>query len=148
LDPSALTLRLEKRLRVTPATAFIVCVDATQLAEWWGPSGFTSPSIQLDARVGGTYRIAMQPPDGELFYLRGEFREVDPPHRLVYTFEWEDPDPDDRETLVTLAFVETADGTTVALEQAPFATRDRYELHRSGWTEAFVRLDELLSPVR
>jgi uncharacterized protein YndB with AHSA1/START domain len=147
-DPSALTLHLEKRLDATPTTAFAAFVDPAQLVEWWGPTGFTSPSIQLDARVGGTYRIAMLPPDGELFYLRGEFREVDPPRRLVYTFVWEDPDPDDRETLVMLSFGATTDGTTVVLEQAPFATSDRYELHRSGWTEAFVRLEQSLSHVR
>jgi uncharacterized protein YndB with AHSA1/START domain len=46
----------------------------------------------------------MQPPEGDSFYLTGEFREVDPPARLAYTFVWEDPDPDDVATLVVLEF--------------------------------------------
>jgi uncharacterized protein YndB with AHSA1/START domain len=47
--------------------------------------------------------LAMKPPDGQAFHLAGEFLEIDPPGRLVYTFRWEEPDPDDRETVVALA---------------------------------------------
>lgn len=52
--------------------------DPDELAKWWGPEGFTTPGVEFDPRVGGDYRIAIQPPDGDLFYLSGEFREVDP----------------------------------------------------------------------
>ena len=76
-------------------------------------------------RVGGEYRIAMQPPDGQLFHLRGAFLEVDRPRRLSYTFEWEEPDPDDQETVVKLTFREFGDGTEFVLEQGPFATDAR-----------------------
>ena len=58
-----------------------------------GSSGLTTPAIELDLRVGGRYRFAMQPPEGDLFHLTGEFREVDPPSRLVHTFVWEAPGP-------------------------------------------------------
>jgi len=52
--------------------------DPNQVAEWWGPEGFTCPEMTLDVRVGGAYRIAMQPPEGELFHLVGEYVEVSP----------------------------------------------------------------------
>jgi uncharacterized protein YndB with AHSA1/START domain len=77
--------------------------DPGRLATWWGPRGFTAPSVEFDPRVGGGYGIAMQPPEGELFYLSGEFREVDPPARLACTFCWDPPDPDDQQTVVTLS---------------------------------------------
>ena len=64
----------------------------------------------------------MQPPEGELFYLTGEFREVDPPNRLAYTFRWEDPDPDDRDTVVTISLRDAgARSTELTLDQGPFA---------------------------
>ena len=69
-----------------------------------GPQWVHGPRRGSRCASRGSYRIAMQPPDGDLFYLTGEFREVDPPARLAYTFRWEDPDPDDRETVVTLSF--------------------------------------------
>jgi len=133
-------LHLGRRLTAAPERVFSACVEPEQLREWWGPAGFTSPHLELDVRAGGRYRIAMQPPDGDLFHLRGEYIEVESPSRLSYTFVWEEPDPDDRETVVTLAFREVEGGTELALEQGEFATEARFELHRLGWSESLERL--------
>jgi uncharacterized protein YndB with AHSA1/START domain len=139
------TLRLERTLSAKPDDVFAACVEPDRLAEWWGPAGFTSPHLELDVRPGGRYRIAMQPPDGDLFHLRGEFLAVERPRRLSYTFVWEEPDPDDRETVVMLAFRAAGEATELSLEQGPFATEARYDLHRSGWTEGLERLAEHLA---
>lgn len=124
---------------------YTLCAEADELARWWGPAGFTIPAIDFDPRVGASYRIAMQPPEGEVFHLAGEFRAVEPPSRLAYTFKWEEPDPDDQETLVELMFTEADDGTELALVQGPFATEARLELHRNGWSDSFVKIERLLS---
>src|SRR5262245_44126361 len=79
------TLHLEKTLAALPDRVFAACVEAEKLAEWWGPAGFTSPSIEIDLRVGGRYRIRMQPPEGDAFHLRGEYREIDAPNRTVFS---------------------------------------------------------------
>jgi Activator of Hsp90 ATPase homolog 1-like protein len=76
-------LRLERRLPVPQATVYDALTEADQLGQWWGPRGFTTPSVDFDPRVGDRYRIAMQPPDGDLFNLLGEFRKVDPPAGLT-----------------------------------------------------------------
>lgn len=99
----------------------------------------------MDLRVGSAYRIAMQPPDGNLFYLSGEFLEIDAPARLVYTFRWEDPDPEDRETVVTISLRERDDSTELDLVQEGFATERRRALHEGGWTDSLDRLEQLLS---
>jgi uncharacterized protein YndB with AHSA1/START domain len=144
-DASSLTLRLERVLHAPKERVFAALVEPAQLSEWWGPTGFTAPSVELDAREGGRYRITMQPPDGEAFSLRGQFFEVDPPQRLVYTFEYEQPDPDDQDTLVTLSLFDHAHGTRLVFEQGSFATPARYELHETGWSETLDRLAEFLS---
>jgi uncharacterized protein YndB with AHSA1/START domain len=142
---SPLMLHLERVVPAPPARVFEACIDPEQLAAWWGPAGFTSSRIELDAQEGGRYRIRMQPPDGDAFHLRGGFVEVDPPHRLVYTFEWEEPDPDDRETVVTLSFHDHREGASIVLEQGPFATEARLALHETGWTETLDRLERFLA---
>jgi uncharacterized protein YndB with AHSA1/START domain len=87
----------------------------------------------------------MQPPEGESFWLTGEFREVEPPVRLVYTFAWEDPDPDDVENLVGLSFRDRDGSTHVVFEQGPFRTEARRTLHRDGWTDSFDKLARLIA---
>jgi uncharacterized protein YndB with AHSA1/START domain len=140
-----LTLDMKRVLPAPRSLVFSACTEPEKLAKWWGPRGFTAPSIELDVRVGGSYRIAMQPPEGELFHLSGEFLEVDPPARLAYTFRWEEPDPDDRETVVTLSLRDLGESTEVVLAQGSFATEPRRALHENGWTDGFDRLQELMS---
>ena len=142
--PSELTLHLERSLHAPASLVYEACTEPELLAEWWGPNGFTTPGIEIDLRVGGRYRIAMQPPEGELFYLNGEFLEVDPPTRLVYTFRWEDPDPDDQETVVTISLRDAGESIELIVDQGPFATEARHDLHHAGWTESLVRLEGAL----
>lgn len=144
-QPGGLTLDMKGVLPAPRSAVFKALTEPDELAKWWGPGGFTSPSVKVDLRVGGSYRIAMQPPEGDMFYLSGEFREVDPPTRLAYTFRWEDPDPDDQETVVTLSLRDLGGSTELVLAQGPFATESRRALHEGGWTDGFDRLKQLMS---
>jgi uncharacterized protein YndB with AHSA1/START domain len=139
-----LVLRLKRILPAPRATAYRALSDPGELTKWWGPRGFTAPRVEFDPRIGGGYRIAMQPPDGDLFYLSGEFREVDPPARLAFTFRWDPPDPDDRQTVVTLSLQDRGKRTEVLLTQGEFATKERLALHEEGWTDSFGRLEQVL----
>jgi len=146
--PDRLVLELKCLVDAPPAQTFRSLTEPAELAQWWGPHGFTTPEIELDLRVGGNYRFGMQPPDGDLFHLSGEFLEIAPPSRIVYTFRWDEPDPDDRETVVTLSLATAGEATEVALSQGEFATRGRLELHRDGWADGFDKLRELIARSR
>ncbi|MFI2347533.1 SRPBCC domain-containing protein [Streptomyces sp. NPDC019443] len=142
-------LRLHMRRVLVGAPLSVVfraLTEPQELSKWWGPDGFTIPSVESELRPGGGYRIAMQPPEGELFYLAGEFREVAPPERLSYTFRWEDPDPEDQETVVTLSLRELdATSSELVLTQGDFATERRRALHEEGWTQGLDKLEALVS---
>jgi uncharacterized protein YndB with AHSA1/START domain len=134
--------------RVVPAprpAVWQAMTDADELAKWWGPKGFTAPSVDFQPRVGNSFRIAMQPPSGELFHLLGELREVNPLSQLSYTFIWDPPDPDDRETVVTLSLQGKGEQTQVELMQGEFTTQERLDLHENGWRESFEKLEALLA---
>jgi uncharacterized protein YndB with AHSA1/START domain len=139
-----LVLRLTRILPAPRATVYRALSDPGELAKWWGPRGFTAPSVEFDPRGGSGYRIAMQPPNGDLFHLSGEFREVDPPARLAFTFRWDPPDPDDRQTVVTLSLQDRGEWTELRLTQGEFATDERLALHQAGWTESLERLEQVL----
>ena len=87
----------------------------------------------------------MQPPEGDSFNLTGRFRDVEPPSRLAFSFVWEEPDPDDVETLVELSFRGLDGSTEVVMTQGPFKTEARRDLHRDGWSDSFDKLERLIS---
>ncbi|HEY7152208.1 MAG TPA: SRPBCC domain-containing protein [Solirubrobacterales bacterium] len=140
-----LTLKMNLVLPAPAPAVFDALTDPSKLVEWFGPQGFTIPAADFHPRVGARYRIEMQPPDGEAFFLAGEFREVDAPNRLVYTFAWEDPDPEDVENVVSLSLAESGATTELAFTQAPFTSEGRYALHRDGWTDSLEKLAGLVS---
>jgi uncharacterized protein YndB with AHSA1/START domain len=138
-------LEIKRVLNAPPPAVFSAFTDPTALANWFGPMGFTVPSLKFQPRVGDSYRIELQPAEGGPFCLVGEFRDVDPPARLSYTFVWEDPDPDDVQTLVVLSFRDLGGSTEASLSQGPFKTESRHALHRDGWTDSFDKLERLIS---
>jgi uncharacterized protein YndB with AHSA1/START domain len=144
VQASDLTLELRRVLPAASSVVYRAFSAPDELAKWWGPEGFTVPSLEFNPRVGHSYRIEMQPPEGDTFHLNGKFREVDPPARLAYTFVWEPADPDDVETLVQLSFRDLGESTEVVLTQGPFRTEARRELHRNGWTESLDKLGQLI----
>jgi uncharacterized protein YndB with AHSA1/START domain len=145
MSADGLSLELTRLFPAPRARVFEFFADAALLAQWWGPSGFSIPSIDFVPHVGRTYRIVMQPPSGDAFALTGTFRKVEVPSHLAFSFEWEPVDPDDQETVARLA-LEASDGSTrLQLRQGPFKTEARCALHRDGWTESLDRFAELVA---
>jgi len=64
---------------------FKAWTDPAQLAQWWGPRGFTNPVCTLDVRCGGTIRIHMRGPEGTVYPMTGVYQEIVEPERLVFT---------------------------------------------------------------
>jgi uncharacterized protein YndB with AHSA1/START domain len=63
---------------------FSAWTDPKHLAQWWGPSGFTTTTYGFDFRPGGVWRFVMRGPDGRDYQNRITFEEIMPPERIVY----------------------------------------------------------------
>ena len=63
--------------------------SAEHMKNWWGPRKYETVSAEVDFRVGGKWRVVHRGPDGDEHAFRGEFREIVPPERIVWTFEYE-----------------------------------------------------------
>ena len=144
VDPSRLTLHLERVLNAPRARVFAACAEPDRLGGGGGQRASPLPASNWTfAREGVPHHDAAT--GGEAFHLSGHYLEVDPPRRLVYTFVWEEPDPDDQETVVTLSLSDHGDGTKLVLDHGSFATKARYVLHQAGWTETLDRLAAYLA---
>jgi uncharacterized protein YndB with AHSA1/START domain len=133
---------------------FKAWTDSNQMARWWGPRRFTNPVCEMDVRVGGLIRIDMRGPNGTIYPMKGVFREIVEPERLVFassTLEDEHGKPL-LEILNTVTF-EDYNGLTKLTLHAVLVTKDFQMTPQvaaalagmeQGWSESLYRLgDEL-----
>jgi uncharacterized protein YndB with AHSA1/START domain len=124
---------------------------------WWGPKIFTSPTCEIDLRVGGRYLWCMQWPDGRRNYTTGVYLEIVPMERLVFTDCFADAEgnvvpasyygmSDDiaLEMRVTVTFEDHAGGTKMTMTHAWFPAGDMSDMASQGWNESFDKLAESL----
>ena len=129
---------------------FRAWVDAKQLAQWWGPSGFTNPICEVDAHPGGALRIVMRAPDGVEHQMQGVFREVVEPERLVFTNRALGPNGETLlEGLTSVTFTEQEGKTTMTLETSAVALVARagtmLDGMNEGWNQSLERLTIVLA---
>jgi uncharacterized protein YndB with AHSA1/START domain len=119
------------------------------MAQWFGPRGFTSSVPELALRVGGALRIVMHGPDGNDYPMKGVFREVIAPERLVFSNVAIDNAGNhllEGETSVTL--IEQG-GTTLTMKShmvglVPIAPQMLVGM-KAGWTQSIDKLEELVA---
>ncbi len=115
------------------------------LARWMlGPSGWTMPVCEIDLRVGGKYLYTWRSQtDGSEFSTGGEYREIDPPRKLVYTWAWESKPGID--TVVTVEFLDRGTSTEVVLTHTGFPEEAARARHEQGWTGCLANLEKALA---
>jgi uncharacterized protein YndB with AHSA1/START domain len=123
--------------------------DPKQLAQWWGPAGFTNPVCEIDVRRGGAIRIDMRGPDGTVYPMTGVYQEIVAPERLVFTASALDEKGQPLfEVMNAVTFAEQG-GKTILTVQARVVSRtagaDRYlKGQERGWSQSLERLEELM----
>jgi uncharacterized protein YndB with AHSA1/START domain len=124
---------------------FRMWTDPKHMARWWGPRDYPAVSVDLDVRPGGRWRHCLRSTEtGADLWHHGEFHEVVPPERLVFSFAWEEDGERGIENLVTITFADQNGKTLMTFRQAPFQSDGERDGHGGGWSSAFDRLDEEL----
>jgi uncharacterized protein YndB with AHSA1/START domain len=125
---------------------FAAWTQADALKQWWGVAdGYTVSIAEVDLRVGGRYRLGMVPPDGSpVVVLTGEYRVIQPPEKLVFTWGFEgQADPAD--SLITLHFHGRGDHTDLTLLHEYHGAEEMAANFRRGWEGMFARLAHALA---
>jgi uncharacterized protein YndB with AHSA1/START domain len=137
------TLEVRRTIRAPRQRVFDAWTTPEELKRWHAPGPLTVTLAEIDLRVGGSYRIHMQQPDGTVHQAIGVYREVDPPRRIVYTWSWEGDHPV-KNSVVTLEFHERgADATEVVLRHEGLPNVQERDSHASGWTSIMDKLAAL-----
>jgi uncharacterized protein YndB with AHSA1/START domain len=140
-------LRLERTFDAPVKAVFAAWTSPELLRRWW-PAGsdWETPVAEVDPRVGGSLRLVMRSPDGEEFGGRGEYVEITPSERLVFTWTWAGHAGHEGTQLVEVEFRERQDGTTtVVLTNRGLEDEESKRTHRQGWEASFDNLDRILA---
>jgi glutathione S-transferase len=138
-------LVIKRHFKAPPDKVFAAFTEKALMQAWFGPETATVPHCEVDARVGGKYRVELHNPAGSVHVLAGEFREIRPPERLVYTWGWLQGTGRSPETLVTLTFAARDGGTDLTVEQTGFLDQDARDRHEHGWTSSLTALEAMLA---
>jgi uncharacterized protein YndB with AHSA1/START domain len=139
-------VRFHRVLRTTPEKVYRAFLDADAMAKWLPPHGFTGKVHQLDARVGGSYRMSFTNfGSGHSHSFGGEFVELVPNERIRHTDKFDDPNlPGQMQTTITLKKVSC--GTEVNIVQEGIPDVIPPEACCLGWQESLVLLAQLVEP--
>jgi uncharacterized protein YndB with AHSA1/START domain len=128
---SGIALVARRRIKASANRVFAAWTQPDQLRAWWGPRPVTCEDASVDLRAGGPYRIVHRLPDGSRLTIRGEFRVVEPPRKLVYT--WRMDDGSGEASLVTVRFESVGDETDVVVVHEEIPNESVRDSHERGW---------------
>ena len=142
------TLIITRMLNAKPEDVFKAWIDPKQVAEWYGPEGFTNEIHEFDAHEGGKYSLTMKAPNGESHPLRGVFKSIQSPTKLVMTWQWDNPGGMEGmggESLVTVEFKPLGAKTEMTMTHTKLANEKSKEMHNQGWSSSFNKLERMLA---
>jgi uncharacterized protein YndB with AHSA1/START domain len=145
--PSDLEIAMTRIFDAPRELVFAAYTDPKHVPNWWGLRSTTTIVDKMDVRPGGGWRYIQREPDGTEYAFRGEYREIAPPDRLVYTFEFEGMPG---QVVVDSLVFEDLGGKTKLTATSLFASKEaRDGMMESGMeegaTESWDRLAELLA---
>ncbi len=108
------TIIISRHFNAAPSLVFSAWTDPELVKRWWAPQGLGAIMVSCDAnvRVGGRYRYVLRNPDGAEMAFSGEYKEIEPARRLVYTQTFE-PMADAGTALIEVTFSQAGEGTSV-----------------------------------
>jgi uncharacterized protein YndB with AHSA1/START domain len=138
------TIRLHRVIRATPERIYKAFVDPDAMAKWLPPNGFTGKVHQVDAKVGGNYKMSFTNfTTGRSHSFGGKYVELTPHQRIRYTDKFDDPNlPGEMQTTVVLKQVSCGTELNIAQEGVP-AVIPAGACYL-GWQESLVLLAKLV----
>ena len=146
MSSSTHTVRLHRVLRGAPERVYKAFLDPDAMAKWLPPHGFTGKVHEMDARVGGGYRMSFTNFNtGKSQSFGGKYVELSPHERIRYTDKFDDPNLPG-EMQVTISFRKVMCGTELEIVQEGIPAAIPVEFCYLGWQECLAQLAHVVEP--
>jgi uncharacterized protein YndB with AHSA1/START domain len=142
-----LTVQITREISAPRDRVYAAWTDLKLARQWWGPEGVETRALIIEPRVGGKFQWDLTTPEGEEGHRRGEFREVLPPEKLVFTWRGtEDETEENADSLVRITFREVDARTTeLHLIHEGLPSEESRDNHTDGWNSALDKLERLFA---
>ena len=140
------TVRLHRVLRAAPEKIYRAFLNAEALAKWLPPNGYTCKVHEMDAKVGGSFKMSFTNfSTGKSHSFGGTYLDLTPHERIRYVEKFDDPNlPGEMQTTITLKKVSCGAEVTIVQERIPGAIPA--EMCYLGWQESLASLVKLVEP--
>jgi len=140
------SLQIKRFIKATPDRVYAAWSDPAQIKEWWGPEGVRTRSLVADVRVGGKYRWDLTSPQGEDMSAFGEYRELIPGKKIVFTWKWDDGENwTTHNSIVTVELFDRDGGTELLFKHEQLPSEESRDRHNEGWNSILDRLGKFLN---
>jgi uncharacterized protein YndB with AHSA1/START domain len=142
LKPS---LTIERRINAPPEKIYAAWTEPKNLIRWFGPAMVKQETVRanIDARIGGRYRISFDDEHGKHHEVGGTYRELVPYSRVVFSWAWHSTP--ERESQVTVLLRPDGAGTLLTLHHEQFFDAAARDAHEQGWTGTLDKLQRILA---
>ena len=142
-EEAARVVRIERTFDAPAEDVFDAWTSEEVIRRWFIPAtGWQEPSAEVELRVGGKIRVVMRDPDGEPVEAGGEYTRIERPHRLAFTWTFDD-DPSNQQ-MIELEFTEREGVTTVLFVNSDISEKQRRDAQYDGWSTCFDNLKLVL----
>jgi uncharacterized protein YndB with AHSA1/START domain len=143
VEDAARVVRIERTFEASAEEVFDAWTNEEVIRRWFIPrDGWQEPSAEVDLRVGGQIRVVMRDPDGQPVRAGGEYTLIERPHRLAFTWTFED-DPSNQQ-MIELEFTERDGVTTVLFVNSDISEESRRDAQYEGWSTCFDEIARVL----
>lgn len=138
--PDGPVLTMTRVFKAPRRRVFDAFADADSLEQWLSPAGYTCTAV-ADFRVGGAFAVTMRSPDNVLSTVRGTYRAIDPPERLVFSWRW-DPGRGfpDIESEVEIMLTARGGDTQLTMTHRGLGSDEASTRHSRGWSMSYDKL--------
>ena len=141
-----LSLEIKRVINAPRDRVYAAWTDPAQLKQWFGPESVRTRNLIADARVGGEFRWDLTNSEGEEMTMRGEFRELQPGKKIVFSWQWlDDEDWENHISVVTVELSDRDGGTELRLIHEQLPNEQSRDGHDGGWNSALDKLEKFFN---
>ncbi len=145
-EAEKLSLEIKRFIKAPRDRVYAAWTDPAQLKKWFGPENVKTRDLIADVRVGGEFRWDLTNPEGKDMTISGQYREVQPGKKIVFTWQLEeDEDWKNHSSMVTVEFFDREGGTEVRLTHEKLPNEASRDDHKQGWNSVLDKLEKFLS---